>query len=63
MIAREFKSRKFSFSARPSALSQAEKIAYIRNYSTNQLLNVILEEYLAEHQDEVQKFDEMYPNQ
>lgn len=60
---RELKSRKFSFSARPSVLAKAEKIAYMRNYSTNQLLNIILEEYLEQHTDELAEFDKAYSKQ
>ena len=62
MIKRELKSQKFSFSARPSVLEKAEKLAFLRHYSTNQLLNIVLEEYLAAHEDEVKEFDKKYPN-
>ena len=57
---KELKTQAFNAKVRPSVYFQAKKIAYIRRESMSGLLGKWLEQYVDEHQDDLDKYILMY---
>lgn len=55
---KETKSQKITLVMRPSVLKNANKIAHMKNDSVNNILNDLLEAYVAENMAYVQRYDE-----
>lgn len=60
---KEAKTRRMNLMFQPSTVEAISKIAFLRRTSMNDLINTILKEYAAEHGDEIQKYDTIFPKE
>ena len=58
----ERKDRRVGLLVRPSVCEKAAKILYYERDTLDNLINVLLEEYVEKHADLVEKFDKEFPN-
>ena len=55
----ERRNRQVTTVFRPSVYIAAQKIAYIHKCSPNNIINIALEEYIAQHQNDVVEYDRL----
>ena len=56
----EIKSKRISLLVRPSTYNAVEKIVYVNRDSINGLVNDFFDSYVANHADDVKKYDELF---
>ncbi len=57
---KEYKSRRTQFLIKPSTHAAIKKISVMRQTSVNDLVEQILSEYAAAHEDEIQRYEEVF---
>lgn len=57
---KERKSKRLNLLIRPSVYEQVEKIATMQRKSVNELINIVLEAYAADHAAEVARYEEVF---
>ena len=53
----ELKSQKLTLAMRPSVVRDIYKVTHMKNNTVNNLINDLLEKYIAENQECIQLFD------
>lgn len=57
---RELRDKRVSFVFRPSTIEAAKKVAYMTRQPFNDAVNMLLEQYAAEHIDLIAKYDQIF---
>lgn len=57
---RELKNKRVSFVFRPSTIEAAKKVAYMTRQPFNDAVNMLLEQYAAEHIDLIDEYDRIF---
>ena len=57
---RELKDKRVSFVFRPSTIEAAKKVAYMTRQPFNDVVNMLLEQYVDEHTDLIAKYDQIF---
>ena len=61
-IKRESKTQAVLFKLRPSIYKKAQRIAYVKYDTVNNLVNTMLELYVQENQDALKEYDILFPD-
>lgn len=57
---REKKSKPINLVLKPSVHEEFKKIAYMQQSSVNNLIGEIMEQYIKDHQEDIQKYNDMF---
>lgn len=60
---KETKSKRLNLLLQPSTMESLTKIAYMDRTSVNDLINGILKQYTAEHEEQIRKYDSIFSEQ
>ena len=56
----ENKSVRINLLFRPSTKRNIEKLAFVNHTSTNDFINTVMDKYIADHADEIAKYDSFF---
>ena len=56
----EVKSRKTMLAFQPSVVEAAKKAAYMQHQSFNNLIHILLKDYIAQHLDLIEEYDRIF---
>ena len=59
----ETKSKRVSSSFKPSLYEKFQKVAYIQSKSPNDLLGILMEDYVNKHLNDIYQYDKMFPDE
>lgn len=60
---REYRSKVTTFSMRPSIYKKLQMISCITGKSVNSIVNELMEGYVEEHNDKVEEYKKLYPEE